>query len=202
MSGRVWRAAERPAQPWRNGGGVTREVARHPAELAPDRPAAADFDWRVSVAEVERDGPFSAFEGVDRVIVLVDGAAMTLTVDGVPHELQRHRPFAFDGGRPTSVHLPAGPTRDLNVMTARGRVRAAVGVVEVGPGAPVAVQPGAPLLLVVLTGPLTVTPPTGPAAVLGPLDALEWPGDEPVQVTGAGALVSIRISYGATGFRG
>lgn len=195
MSGHVWRAADRPAEPWRNGGGVTREVARYPAE--PDR--LADFDWRVSLAEVERDGPFSAFADVDRVIVLVDGAAMTLTVDGVRHQLRRHQPFAFDGGRPTSVHLPAGPTRDLNVMTARGRFRATVDVLEVGPGGPVVVRPGDPLLLVPLSGPVTVTSPssptgpTDPVAELGALDALEWSGPGSVQLSGAGSVVAVRF---------
>ena len=62
-----------PATPWKNGGGTTREIAAFPPGAGLD-----DFGWRLSVAEVERDGPFSVFSGVDRTIVLLDGAGMRL----------------------------------------------------------------------------------------------------------------------------
>lgn len=45
-----------PVSPWRNGGGATREVARHPQGAAAD-----GFEWRVSVADIGADGPFSAY---------------------------------------------------------------------------------------------------------------------------------------------
>ena len=63
-------------QPWKNGAGLTREIAFGGA-------SAADFDWRLSVAEVVRDAPFSAFPGIDRCITLLRGAGMHLrAVDG------------------------------------------------------------------------------------------------------------------------
>jgi environmental stress-induced protein Ves len=116
----VLRGADLPVTPWRNGGGSTREVAAHP-------PGAADFTWRVSLADVAAPGPFSAFDGVDRTIVLLAGPAMQVEVAGDRHDLFRHVPFAFDGGAPTSCAVPGGPTHDLNVMTRRGltRLRAA-----------------------------------------------------------------------------
>ena len=87
----VLRAAEREAAPWKNGGGVTREVAAHPADSGLD-----GFHWRVSLADVAQGGPFSVFPGVDRVITVVRGAGMVLTVDGVEHRVdRRYRPFAF-----------------------------------------------------------------------------------------------------------
>ena len=46
------------ASPWKNGGGVTREIAKG-AAAGPDD----DWGWRISIAEVERDGPFSTFPG-------------------------------------------------------------------------------------------------------------------------------------------
>ena len=53
-------------QPWKNGGGVTREIIRWPE--------TGNYDVRVSLAEVERDGPFSTFPGYIRWTVLVAGS--------------------------------------------------------------------------------------------------------------------------------
>jgi environmental stress-induced protein Ves len=124
MTVRVVRRADHQRMPWRNGGGLTAQVA-----CSPDGSGTADFDWRVSFAEVERTGEFSSFPGVDRVIVLVEGPAMTLTVDGLPHVLQPHLPFAFDGESAVRCEV-WGPTFDLNVMTRRGRADASVEVLE------------------------------------------------------------------------
>lgn len=121
----VLRAAERAAAPWKNGGGVTREVAAHPEGSGLD-----GFHWRVSLADVARGGPFSAFSGVDRVITVVRGAGMVLTVDGIEHRIdQRYRPFAFPGDADTDCRLLQGPLLDFNVMTRRDRVAARVDIV-------------------------------------------------------------------------
>ena len=112
-----------PGRAWKNGGGSTREIAAHPSGAG-----IADFDWRVSLAEVAQDGPFSAFPGVDRQILLWRGAGLRLR-DGasIDHDLDRPgQPFAFDGEAPVSATLLGGPTWDLNVMTRRGRWRAEV----------------------------------------------------------------------------
>src|SRR5215472_11228475 len=66
--GVILRAAERRAAPWKNGGGLTREVAVHPAGSD-----LGNFDWRVSIAEVLRGGPFSSFPGVDRHMAVISG---------------------------------------------------------------------------------------------------------------------------------
>ena len=60
--------------PWRNGGGVTRELIAWPTPQ--------DWDWRISVAEIEKDGPFSRFEGVERWFAVLGGAGVRLTLDG------------------------------------------------------------------------------------------------------------------------
>lgn len=111
-----------PATPWKNGGGTTREIATHP-------PGAGfgDFAWRLSVADVERDGPFSAFPGIDRTIVLLRGAGKRLAADGVEHALTEcGAPFAFAGEAAIEARLVGGATRDFNVMTRRGSWRAEV----------------------------------------------------------------------------
>ncbi|MFN9927385.1 MAG: HutD family protein, partial [Phenylobacterium sp.] len=63
MTFTLLRAADRLAVPWKNGGGITRELAVWPPGASFD-----DFVWRVSMAEVHQDGPFSSFPGVDRIL--------------------------------------------------------------------------------------------------------------------------------------
>lgn len=124
---RVVRAADRVAMPWKNGGGVTHELLRVGEGVA-------GFAARVSMAEVAADGPFSAFPGVDRVILLMDGAGFALRrADGLEVRVDRaHVPFAFLGEDAWHCRLLDGPVLDLNVMTDRAARRAAVRVV--GPG--------------------------------------------------------------------
>ncbi|KOT31981.1 hypothetical protein ADK47_26775 [Streptomyces rimosus subsp. rimosus] len=118
---RVLRAAGRTASAWSNGGGVTREIAAAPPGAGWDA-----FDWRVSLAEVGRDGPYSQLPGVDRVLTVAEGAGLELTVDGTRHVLPAHRPFAFPGDAPTGCRLLDGPVVNFNVMLRRGRATATV----------------------------------------------------------------------------
>ena len=118
----VLRAADRKAVPWKNGGGITREVAAWPPGSGFD-----DFAWRVSMAEVREDGPFSNFAGVDRILTVLEGA-MRLTIEGGGvFELSLDTPPGnFDGEAPAASELTAGPVLDLNVMTRRGAAVAQV----------------------------------------------------------------------------
>jgi environmental stress-induced protein Ves len=126
----VWRfdRASLPATPWKNGDGVTREIVCQPQGAALDR-----FDWRVSIAHVASDGPFSAFPGVDRVITLLEGGGVRLRDAGgrFDHRLDTPlAPFAFDGETPVTGTLLAGGCHDFNVMTRRAACRATVQVVR------------------------------------------------------------------------
>ena len=100
--------------PWKNGGGTTREIAVWPPGAGMDT-----FDWRISVADIAMDGPFSAFPGIDRQIVLIDGAGVHLQAhdDSFCHKL-RHlgEPFAFSGDSAVHATLIVGPTRDLSLI--------------------------------------------------------------------------------------
>lgn len=117
------RAADHRRMPWKNGGGETREIAAHP-------PGAdtASFDWRISMARVEADGPFSVFPGVERILAILDGAALDLAIEGErPQRLTpRSPPYAFPADAPTVARLPNGPIVDLNVMVRRDRFSARV----------------------------------------------------------------------------
>ena len=115
----VLKAAERIARPWKNGGGITRDVYTHPEGAALEA-----FDWRVSLADVASDGPFSHFAGIDRTTAILSGAGFDLTVDGDTHRLTPQTPpLAYPGDGAASARLIAGPVTDLNVMTRRGRCR-------------------------------------------------------------------------------
>jgi environmental stress-induced protein Ves len=109
----VVRLADIPATPWRNGGGVTRELA-----MWPD---AGDWAWRMSVADVDQSGPFSKFEGMERWFAVLEGAGVQLDVAGVPHRITAaDAPLFFDGGAATGCELINGRTRDFNLMVRGG----------------------------------------------------------------------------------
>lgn len=109
----VVRLADIPATPWRNGGGVTRELA-----MWPD---AGDWAWRMSVADVDKSGPFSRFEGIERWFAVLEGAGVQLDVAGVPHRVTAgDAPLFFDGAAETGCELINGKTRDFNLMVRRG----------------------------------------------------------------------------------
>ncbi len=69
---RILRAADHKRMPWKNGGGETVEIA-----VAPQDAALGDFDWRISMATVAADGPFSIFPGIDRTLSILSGSGMT-----------------------------------------------------------------------------------------------------------------------------
>ncbi|MDQ0796928.1 HutD family protein [Streptomyces sp. B1I3] len=126
MTARVLRAADRGATPWRNGGGVTRDIA-----VAPEGAAAGAFDWRISLAEVAGDGPFSLFPGIDRTLTVVEGEGMDLLVGGEHHIVDEPLwPHDFPGDRETHGRLLHGPVVNLNVMYRRDRVPASTAVVR------------------------------------------------------------------------
>lgn len=117
-----------PSMPWKNGGGATRELACWPQGADMEH-----FDWRVSVATIAQSGPFSRFEGVDRVITLLagDGVHLRQPNAGIDHRLDRAlQPFVFAGDDGMDCDLLGGPSTDFNLMTRRGRWRGAVQVLR------------------------------------------------------------------------
>ncbi|WP_414506284.1 HutD family protein [Streptomyces sp. NEAU-L66] len=199
MNVRILRAEGRPAAPWSNGGGVTREVAVHPPGAGWDT-----FAWRVSLADVTRDGPYSPLPGVRRILTVVDGAGLELTVDGTTRLLpDRCRPFAFPGGADTGSRLLDGPVVNLNVMLREGRADAVVEMVRghrvvepvrrpAGGGAdgPEAV------LIVAVEGPARLRTADGPAVQLARFDAalLAGPDAGPAEVWTDGTAAVIALS--------
>lgn len=74
---KILRASEYKTMPWKNGGGVTVEIAIHPPSASMDA-----FDWRISMATVAQDGPFSSFPGIDRTLAIIEGNGMALAIAG------------------------------------------------------------------------------------------------------------------------
>ncbi|HEY8051584.1 MAG TPA: HutD family protein [Steroidobacteraceae bacterium] len=139
----VLRAAAHAAVPWKNGGGVTHEVAVHPQGAGFDT-----LDWRVSIAQVRSAGPFSSLPGLDRRLAVLEGtlaialgeAPETVLSAGAP-------PLHFPGEAPVQAHPVDGPVTDLNIMTRRGRFSSAVALHDVQSSTRVASGPGSLLVL-------------------------------------------------------
>lgn len=101
------------AVPWRNGGGLTRELLAWPD--------ATNWHCRISVADITADGAFSSFPGIDRWFAVLEG-------DGVVLHFATHRealdtrspPLHFDGAATPQCSLQGSATRDLNLMLRRG----------------------------------------------------------------------------------
>lgn len=115
------KSADYEVQPWKNGQGTTTEISR-----AYGPGAGGDFIWRLSIADITQDGPFSIFAGIDRTLMLLSGPGIELSFDPDEGPItldQAYSCHAFDGDRPVECHLIDGLTRDFNVMTRQGLVR-------------------------------------------------------------------------------
>lgn len=177
------------ATPWKNGGGTTREIAAWPEGAGID-----GFDWRVSIATIDRPGPFSAFHGIDRVIMLLDGAGVRLrSGDGrIDHRLDRpHAPFAFPGDVALDCEMLGGSSTDFNVMTRRGRLCAELRVLDAGGD----IAPAQAGLLMALRGRWQLQ--GGGTATLEPGAGLWWARDparwHATPLDAEAALVAVRF---------
>ena len=123
---RIQRVDEHCAMPWANGLGTSYEVAS-------DRNADGEWTWRVAIAPVVLDGPFSVMPGVDRELVVIEGNGMVLNVDDESVKCMPGQVVRFSGDSVTIARLLDGPTVDLGLMTVRGSVTGSMlVVVDVG----------------------------------------------------------------------
>lgn len=118
----ILRAATRTEVPWKNGGGITSEIA-----VYPEGSKIENFGWRISTALVEAAGPFSMFEGVDRILTVLEGKlALRFAADNSEVILGCGQSLAFAGDVEVKGIPLSGPVRDLNVMVRRSEWRAEV----------------------------------------------------------------------------
>jgi uncharacterized protein len=129
--------ATTPSTPWKNGGGSTQELACWPPGADMN-----SFEWRVSLATVDRPGPFSVFPGIDRQIMLLAGNGLHLRGDSWEHALdQPWQPFAFTGDDAVDGAMLGGTSKDFNLMLRRGVWHGALQVVG-GAQSPTGVEAG------------------------------------------------------------
>lgn len=120
-------ATERIWKPWKNGGGEMADIAVVPAEAGYD-----DFKWRIAIARIDADRPFSDFPEIDRTFVIVSGKGVRLSVEGMETARLTHKsaPYSFPGDKPTHAELIDGPVQALNVMARRGVVDTRIGLID------------------------------------------------------------------------
>jgi environmental stress-induced protein Ves len=171
------------AMPWRNGGGTTHEIAIAPTDT-PDAP----FCWRLSIADLAGDGPFSEFPGIDRILLLLEGEGVTLEIGDAPAtDLPVGEPIAFPADVPTHLTMTSPRGRDLNLMWDRARVEGAMVVADAG-----AQWRGNTVTITIALEPAVVVADGAPH-VLDRHDGLRIDGSTDLSVTeGTVAIVGLR----------
>lgn len=186
---KILRAADYKTMPWKNGMGSTTEIAISPADAKLD-----DFDWRVSMAQVASDGPFSSFAAIDRTLLVLEGNGLDLSVTEQPTmRIDRDTIHSFPGDQPTSATLVDGPIVDLNVMSRCNIVSHDVQRIKLTGRQDFIVS--AQTILVVEQGRLEVVGPTL-TPVLGKRDAiLVDPSTSPLSFDAGEATHIIQIQF-------
>jgi environmental stress-induced protein Ves len=176
----ILRAADRVAVPWKNGGGITREVVVWPPGVS-----LGAFDWRVSIAEVSAAGPFSRFENIDRTMAILEGRLALRFSDRNVELDANSAPLDFAGDIACGGEPLGGPVTDLNVMVRRGCAVARVERFTTEQRMSAARQ-----IVLLATAPTTIRL-DGDACALGVLDA-GLIADEAFAATGTGYLIEFR----------
>jgi len=197
---KVLRASGYPRMPWKNGGGSTEEITRD-AGLGLD-----GFGWRVSIADIAESGGFSSFAGYQRVITVLQGDGMTLTIDGKQsRELLPLDALAFSGDARVDCDLLGGSIRDFNLIYSPQRYTARLqwldGIV------PATVFSSAPTLLIFSAcDDLQVRVAGYPAESLGIYDSLQIDDQQgllKLNLAGRCCLIELTPAWGAgTAVRG
>jgi environmental stress-induced protein Ves len=191
MSGRILTSANYQRMPWKNGGGTTTEIWKAAAP-------AGQMLWRLSIADVASDGPFSEFPGIDRWIMVISGKGMELKIDGLGTKRLDHpfEPLFFPGDAKTDCTLIDGPIRDFNFMIARsfGQGTLQVSRLTAGKAAPLGENTAA---IHILAGSAEIETSDVRPLAAGDTWIAEQPGK--VKVTGEAvlAIVSIETVTGA-----
>jgi environmental stress-induced protein Ves len=167
------------AVPWKNGAGLTREILRVPAD-------ATAFDWRLSLATIDRAGPFSAFDGYERSLVLVRGAGIELDfgLHGLAKLSAPGQMASFDGGWQTTCALLDGPSTDLNLIVSKERAAARDRVTRVATTEVIQTSGWAETLVCCISGSVEIRNSAGNTEILAAVDIARcFPADAVVSCT-------------------
>jgi environmental stress-induced protein Ves len=189
------RARDRVEVPWRNGGGTTTVVATSGdyeaaggARGAGGGVGGVEPDWRVSIATIAEAGSFSVFRGVDRVLVPLTPAGLTLDVGGSIRHLAQHEAIEFAGEESVAAVDVDAPGDDLNLMTRRGVVTGSLTMHSLAEAAEFSTGIAETRMLVVLAGAIAWGDQR-----LGPRDALLLPPSTRLTVNGRADLAVISV---------
>lgn len=175
---------EQAVTPWRNGAGLTRELATGVID--------GELSWRVSIAHIDEPGAFSTWPGMHRSLTLLTGDQVVLTVAGNEHAVLRGQTFEFSGDVAVGCALPGGPVEALNLMTRRGQALLQLHSHDLRDGA---VELGPDDLAVLVEGEATVrlaAEPARAALSMRTLDALLPVAGPARVVAGVGELLVIQ----------
>jgi environmental stress-induced protein Ves len=109
--------------PWANGRGTSYEIAS-------DRNDSGEWTWRLAMAPVNEDGPFSRIECVNRSLAVVEGAGMLLSVDRKKLQCLPMQVVRFRGDAITDATLLDGPITDINLMVRRKKTDGEMAIVS------------------------------------------------------------------------
>ena len=174
-------------EPWANGAGSTTLILREPD--------AADWRVRISVASVDREGPFSDLPHTRRTLVPLDGPMTLLFGDGRELSAPKLGVLQFAGSPAPTGLLPEGPTRDFNLML-RGDARGEVLPRMLADSMSLPAGPDLRWLVYLDRGRATIRTAGAAELLLAARDAaLVIPDDDaaPVVLEGAGEIVLVKL---------
>ncbi|WP_104088668.1 HutD family protein [Cryobacterium sp. N19] len=183
MSTEILRVADRVDVPWRNGAGVTSEILVSPGD--------GDFDWRLSIATVDSDAPFSTFGGVDRCLLALSEQGLDLVDAGRLVRLGAFESHTFAGENEVASFGVTRPTLDLNLMTRRDRCSGTLESYPVAGSCSVAAGPGESVVVVIVGGSFTLG--GQPLAMFDAVRLDEVDTAAPVPLHGVGQLAVARV---------
>lgn len=94
---------------WKNGGGLTQALLAWPSPN--------NWQLRLSVATITKDGAFSEFPGVTRWFTVLDGAGVALSFSNQALTVRPgSEPVMFNGNDACHAHLLDQPVSAFNVM--------------------------------------------------------------------------------------
>ncbi len=184
---RLIRQSEMVEGPWRNGMGVSWEIASH------HEPNATDFSWRFAKARIDRDVPFSIYPGMNRVFMQISGNGLDLEFEG-GHKIEVHEsnvPYAFPCDIPLNCKLLDGPCFDLNLFTVRGVYEAQASVLNLS-GMETLDLSGVEAVFYALEGKTVLSGQDG-AVSLNKGDASTASHEQTINIAGHGAAMFVAI---------
>jgi hypothetical protein len=118
--------------PWKNGGGVTLDIAdAYEPGAVPG--SWTGMIWRLGRTAIVTPGPFSDLTGFDRLQMVVVGGGLVLETATAEIDLrQSFRTVRYDGGTPIVSRLENGPVEVVNLIADRALCRIELGIA--GPG--------------------------------------------------------------------